>query len=94
VCWISTTFLAAFGHAASSSLSIVPLSPSFPTYAGNYIGSFLMAGAVAASGVLATNSLPLAMTVAKTSLDWQIAFIRAVLCNCEYFAADIIMRRG
>lgn len=42
-----------------------------------------MAGAVVATGVLATNPLPMGMAVAKTSLDLPTVFMRAVLCNCE-----------
>ena len=41
-----------------------------------------MAAAVVASGTMATSTLPITMTVAKCSLDFQTAFVRAVLCNC------------
>lgn len=50
---------------------------------GNWIGSVLMAAAVASSGVFSTNSIPLVIAAAKTSMGWQATFIRAVLCNCE-----------
>jgi len=41
-----------------------------------------MAAAVVASGTMATSTLPITMTVAKCSLDFQTAFARGLLCNC------------
>ncbi|MEW5308881.1 MAG: hypothetical protein WDW38_000805 [Sanguina aurantia] len=51
------------------------------SYLGNLIGSILIAVVVAGTGLLATNAMPTAMAVAKTSLPFSQAFIRGVLCN-------------
>eukprot|EP00983_Pelagomonas_calceolata_P031584 990299-Pelagomonas_calceolata.AAC.1 len=50
-----------------------------PLHAGNWIGCFGIAAAVAATGLMAANPLPSAVAVAKTSLDPQTAFVRAIL---------------
>ncbi|KAF5843887.1 Formate/nitrite transporter-domain-containing protein [Dunaliella salina] len=51
------------------------------TLLGNWIGSVLVALAVASSGIMSANSIPLVIAAAKTSLGFQTTFIRAVLCN-------------
>lgn len=54
-------------------------------HTGNWIGSCIMASTVAASGLFSAtgNSLPIDVTLAKTSIDFQTNFIRGVLCNGE-----------
>uniref|UniRef100_A0A7S3QUI1 Uncharacterized protein n=1 Tax=Dunaliella tertiolecta TaxID=3047 RepID=A0A7S3QUI1_DUNTE len=57
------------------------LKSFFFTLLGNWIGSVLVAVAVASSGIMSSNSIPLVIAAAKTSLGFQTVFIRAVLCN-------------
>jgi len=51
------------------------------SYAGNFVGSLLLATLVVAGGTLATSGAPLALAAAKTSLTFKQAFVRGVLAN-------------
>lgn len=51
------------------------------SYFGNLVASLVMVGAILGTGLLAGNTMPINMAVAKTSLPWGVAFLRAVLCN-------------
>ena len=51
------------------------------SFLGNFVGSVLMASLVAGSGTLVPATAPFASAVAKTSLPFQQAFFRGVLCN-------------
>ncbi|GFR49011.1 hypothetical protein Agub_g11032 [Astrephomene gubernaculifera] len=51
------------------------------SYAGNLVGSLAMVAAVHATGILASNSLPVTMATAKTSLSLTQVLTRSVLCN-------------
>lgn len=53
----------------------------FWSYSGNFIGSLFLVAMVAASGVLAGSTYPIKTAIAKSSLTWSQAFIRAVLAN-------------
>eukprot|EP00879_Flechtneria_rotunda_P001112 GHRR01001254.1.p1 GENE.GHRR01001254.1~~GHRR01001254.1.p1 ORF type:complete len:333 (+),score=143.33 GHRR01001254.1:110-1108(+) len=54
----------------------------FWSYSGNFVGSLLFVAAVVASGVLTAGaSYPIKTAVAKASLPWAQAFIRAVMAN-------------
>lgn len=54
----------------------------FWSYSGNFIGSLLFVAAVVASGVLTAGaSYPIKTAMAKASLPWGQAFIRAVMAN-------------
>ncbi|KAG2489126.1 hypothetical protein HYH03_012352 [Edaphochlamys debaryana] len=57
------------------------------SYAGNFVGSLLMAGLVVATGLLDTSGAAKAMTVAKCSLPFGQALVRGLLCNWLVVAA-------
>ncbi|GLC67464.1 hypothetical protein PLESTF_000560300 [Pleodorina starrii] len=51
------------------------------SYTGNLIGSLLMVGLVAATGLLASSPVPANMAVAKTAIPFGQALFRGLLCN-------------
>jgi formate/nitrite transporter len=51
------------------------------SYAGNFVGSVLLAAAVATAGTLVGGGASVAVAVAKTSLSFKTALVRGVLCN-------------
>lgn len=51
------------------------------SYAGNFVGSVLLAFVVTAAGTLAGGGASLGVAAAKTSLSFKAAFFRGVLCN-------------
>eukprot|EP00198_Chlamydomonas_reinhardtii_P007362 XP_001696698.1 high affinity nitrite transporter [Chlamydomonas reinhardtii] len=53
----------------------------FWSYAGNAVGSLLMVGLVAATGLLATSPVAANMAVAKSALPFGQALVRGLLCN-------------
>ena len=53
----------------------------FVSYAGNLVGSLFMVAAVYATGLLATNPMPVAVATMKTSLPFIQVLSRSILCN-------------
>ncbi|GIL83215.1 hypothetical protein Vretimale_11271 [Volvox reticuliferus] len=53
----------------------------FVSYAGNFVGSIGMVAAVVATGLLATNNLPVSMAIAKSNLTFTEVLSRSILCN-------------
>mmetsp|Transcript_49908 Transcript_49908/g.120904 ORF Transcript_49908/g.120904 Transcript_49908/m.120904 type:complete len:329 (-) Transcript_49908:310-1296(-) len=51
------------------------------SYAGNFVGSLLLAWLVFKSGTLASSPGAVAIATAKSSLAWDVAFVRGILCN-------------
>jgi formate/nitrite transporter len=51
------------------------------SYAGNFVGSVLLAALVATAGTLVGGGASIGVAVAKTSLSFKTAFVRGVLCN-------------
>lgn len=51
------------------------------SYAGNFVGSLLLAYLAFKSGTLAASPASAAIATAKCSLPWDVAFVRGVLCN-------------
>ncbi|KAG2483579.1 hypothetical protein HYH03_017586 [Edaphochlamys debaryana] len=62
------------------------------SYAGNFVGSIAMVYAVVATGLLATNALPVTMATAKANLAFGEVLSRSILCNwlvcCAVWAAS------
>lgn len=53
----------------------------FWSYLGNFVGSLMMVAAVAATGILVGNPVPVNVATMKAGLPWMTALIRAVLAN-------------
>jgi formate/nitrite transporter len=51
------------------------------SYAGNFVGSLLLAYLAFKSGTLAGGPASVAIATAKSSLPWDVAFTRGILCN-------------
>jgi len=51
------------------------------SYAGNFVGSLLLAYLAFKSGTLASGPASAAIATAKCSLPWDVAFVRGILCN-------------
>jgi len=51
------------------------------SYAGNFVGSLLLAGLVVLGGTLVGGGASIGVSVAKTSLTFTQAFVRGILCN-------------
>jgi formate transporter len=51
------------------------------SYAGNLVGSLLLAALVFRSGTLGASATAQTVALAKTSMAWDVAFIRGILCN-------------
>ena len=51
------------------------------SYAGNFVGSLLLAYLAFKSGTLANGPAAVAIATAKSSLAWDVAFVRGILCN-------------
>lgn len=51
------------------------------SYAGNFVGSMLLAYLAFKSGTLASGPASAAIATAKCSLPWDVAFVRGILCN-------------
>ena len=51
------------------------------SYAGNFVGSLLLAYLAFKSGTLAGGPAAVAIATAKSSLPWDVAFVRGILCN-------------
>jgi formate/nitrite transporter len=51
------------------------------SYAGNFVGSLLLAALVTAGGTLASGGAAVPVAIAKTSLSFKAALVRGVLCN-------------
>jgi len=51
------------------------------SYAGNFVGSLLLAFLAFKSGTLAASPASAAIATAKCSLPWDVAFVRGILCN-------------
>jgi formate/nitrite transporter len=51
------------------------------SYAGNFVGSLLLAYLAFKSGTLASGPASVAIATAKANLPWDVAFVRGILCN-------------
>jgi formate/nitrite transporter FocA (FNT family) len=51
------------------------------SYAGNFVGSLLLAYLAFKSGTLASGPASVAIATAKSNLPWDVAFVRGILCN-------------
>lgn len=51
------------------------------SYAGNFVGSLILAWLAWKSGTLANGPAAAAIATAKSSLPWDVAFVRGILCN-------------
>jgi formate/nitrite transporter FocA (FNT family) len=51
------------------------------SYAGNFVGSLLLAYLAFKSGTLAGGPASVAIATAKSNLPWDVAFVRGILCN-------------
>jgi formate transporter len=51
------------------------------SYAGNFVGSLILAYLAFKSGTLAGGPAAAAIATAKCSLPWDVAFVRGILCN-------------
>jgi len=51
------------------------------SYAGNFVGSLLLAYLAFLSGTLGNGPASVAVATAKCTLSWQAAFVRGLLCN-------------
>lgn len=51
------------------------------SYAGNFVGSLLLAYLAFKSGTLASGPASAAIATAKCALPWDVAFVRGILCN-------------
>ena len=51
------------------------------SYAGNFVGSLILAYLAFKSGTLASGPGAVAIATAKSSLPWDVAFVRGILCN-------------
>jgi formate/nitrite transporter len=51
------------------------------SYAGNFVGSLLLAYLAFKSGTLAGGPAAAAIATAKSNLPWDVAFTRGILCN-------------
>lgn len=53
----------------------------FWSYFGNFVGSLAMVAAVAATGIMDGNPIPVGLAEMKAGLPWMTALIRSTLCN-------------
>ncbi len=51
------------------------------SYAGNLVGSLIMAWAVVQTGLLATSGMPVTLAEVKTALPLSTVLVRSILCN-------------
>lgn len=51
------------------------------SYIGNFVGSLILAYLAWKSGTLASGPASVAIATAKSSLPWDVAFVRGILCN-------------
>jgi len=57
------------------------IKSSLASYAGNLVGSLLLAYLAYTSGTLGNGPASVAIATAKCSLTWKTAFVRGLLCN-------------
>lgn len=51
------------------------------SYLGNFVGSLILAYLAFKSGTLGSGPAAAAIATAKSSLPWDVAFVRGILCN-------------